>query len=292
MIAEGLALALQTNGIIGIRGTMNDKILLTVLMLFLIALLPAPVAVADHDDGDDVEFYDYVLHFNQQDLSGFVAFIMEDESFEIYGEYLYIGKTVGAKREAELDPEGKHPYDLTLLYSGDIPKVLWGIPNAEVSQEIARWIDAHHDMLEPFQAFKEAFGKRVTPMRYRRSPVLVKVLELAKCGMHFLKPRGAALNQIIEDVAIETSSSEIRIVPVGYRFEYIGSPVVEITADHAQVMTKADFDKLLNIGQAESVLWPSSIRRFHHTWVWFFGAPAIGTVGLLALYVRTRRHGK
>ena len=270
---------------------MNGKIIPTVVMLFIIALSPAPLAFADHDDGDDVEEYDYVLRFTQQDLSRFVAFIIEDESLETSDEYLEIQKTIGSKR----DPDEKHPRDFKLGYSGDIPMVIWGIPNAELSQEIARWIDAerlHRDTVGKLQAFKEKFGRQLTPMTYSRSPVLVNMLTLAKCGVHFLKPRGAALKHVIEDVTIETSSPESRIVSVGYRFEYSGYPVVEITADKVQVMTNADFDKLLNMGRAESVLSLSNIPIFHQAWVWFYGAPAIGAVGLIAIYMRKRRHGQ
>lgn len=276
-------------------------------ILYLACIFTTPIAYANHDHMDDVEDYEYVLRFDQKDLSKFDSFVIDDGGDE-YGEYLIFGKNIGSKRGGG----SEKIEDFRFEYSGDIPIVIWGIPNVELTNKVSIWCkskvgdyagsDTPCAGVGVIKAFGEDFGKLAIQIKYSRSPVLKEVLEISSCGVHFNKPTGGALKRITETVAIKTFEINNQIVPVSYRFEYAGLPDVIITAEQALTMTKADFKNLIYVDgvvtsknevvTSKSEVVTSISEEQTLIRLWFYGLPVLGAVGLVILYIRERRNGK
>jgi hypothetical protein len=258
-------------------------------------------------------------------ISRFEAFILIPNSG--YEEDFKIRKTIGFMPDP--DKNLPAPTDYWLAYSGGDPNVLWGIPSSELVQKISDWIASKAVVMnnkgEKFTLYSErlgsefrvAFGNDVTQIAYEKSHVLKNMLDLAPCGFHFLKPKGAALKQVTEKVAIEKTDSGARITTTGYLYEYLNSPPIEITAKQAEQMARADFENLLYIGSEKNSTdkyranlarakianekalkdiddWKHQQRdiKFRAEWLWFYGGPVIGLAGLVTLYLRKRRNGR
>lgn len=300
---------------------MNYKITPTVLVILFAIVLTVSFAFADHDDGDDVEDYEYVLQFDQQDLSKYVSFLVEEKLQKTYDVFFDIRKTIGGNK----DPDNKNACEYRLISSGNIPIVIWGIPDSELLHKIQAWLDAHaedyvqddgkkHAFADPeiLSAFRNDFGKQVIPIKYRPSPVMNSMLSLSGCGMHFLKAKGSALKKVTEKVKIVNTADSSIILPVSYLYEYTGHPDIFITAEQARTITKADIEKLLNVDgvikpvfteplepmydNRKNVSMVIPLQRaespLHIEWLWFIGGPIIGSAGLITLYFRKRRNGK
>ncbi|MGZ3771331.1 MAG: hypothetical protein ACXVCP_16745 [Bdellovibrio sp.] len=298
-------------------GLRNFSAFFTILILF------SPATFADHDDGDDVQDYNYVLQFDPKDLAKFNGFILKTPSMKEFDENLEVEESIGALR----DPDSKTKTDLKLGWANDVPMTIWAIPSPTLTDKIKKWIrskakiefssDGQHQWTsaseENLEAFSKTFKASVTEISYYRSPVLQKMLGLGKCGLHFLKPTGAALSKIIEKVKIVGSSGEKQLVPVQYTFEYDGFPSVEISPDQARKMSGTDFQKLLNKQVSSSIsnedvanetngIQVTHTQKYeipnksepilHIDWLWLYGGPTIGGIGLLALFFRKRRSGK
>lgn len=300
---------------------MNYKITLTFLVILFSTVLTVSFAFADHDDGDDVEHYEYVLQFDQQDLSKYVSFLVEEKLQKTYDVFFDIRKTIGGNK----DPYNKNACEYRLMFSGNIPIVIWGIPDSELLHKIQVWLDAHaedyvHDdgkkhafaYPEILSAFRNDFGKQVIPIKYSPSPVMNIMFSLSGCGMHFLKAKGSALKKVTEKVKIVNTADASIILPVSYLYEYNGHPDIFITAEQARTITKADIEKLLNVDGVIKPVFTESVEPMYYNrenvsmviplqsaesplhieWLWFIGGPVIGSAGLITLYFRKRRNGK
>jgi hypothetical protein len=282
---------------------MNSIVASIGYILYLTCIFTTPIAFANHDHMDDVEDYEYVLRFDQKDLSKFDSFVIDDGGNE-YGEFLTFGKNVGSKRGGG----SEKVEDFRLAYSGDIPRIIWGVPSIELTNKISNWCNSDswsEDGIENrkmpcfhegvIKAFGENFGRQAIPIEYTRSHVLKNILEISSCHEHFNKPIGGALRQITETVAIKTFETNNQIVPVSYRFEYAGLPDVIISVEQARGMTKADFINLIYVNgvvMTKNEVVTSKSEEQTLNWLWFYGLPAFGAVGLVTLYIRQRRNGK
>ncbi len=264
----------------------------------LLACLLAAVLVgsfaarADHDDGDDVKEYAYVLRFEARELSTFSGYVILDRNeseprFEVFRRI--------SRRGGPGEAGTPGAWDMPLLYSGDIPVSIEAIPGQELVAKVESWVRKEAPQSpegflsfggpEAVRKFEAAFGGDVHRLDYTPSPLLGKLLGLAKCGVHFLQDPKDRLKAVREYVTLRYDSPRrARIVPTRYLLEYVDGTSVELSAERAGKLTESDCRALLNPKRN-----PAGGSR-PSSELWHVG-PTFAAAMLAVLAIRRRRDG-
>lgn len=257
--------------------------ILPVSCLLASLLAPGGAALADHDDGDDVKAYAYVLRFDAKELAAFAGYVVVDGSD--MDTRFQVSPRIGG---------GASPVDFALAYAGSIPATIEAIPGRDLLAKVEAWTRAeaarspdHILWMDPevMKRFEGAFGGEVHRLSYARSSLLSGLLGLAACHMHFLKGPKDELIRVVEHVALRYDSPRsARIVPVRYVLEYRGGSRTELAAEKAAALSAAELRGLLHSKgkvAARSSLSPERL--------WNVGAPSFAAVMLAGLAFRRRR---
>lgn len=259
------------------------------LLLVLVATFAAArPAAADHDDGDDVKEYRYLLCFDGKELAPYAGFLVVREGPMDQGFVVTPTLDHGTR--------GGRPDEIALSWAGHVPTVVYAFPTAGAVARAGAW--ARQDparepdgalLVEPatLARFESAFRKDVVRIGCSRSPLLSKLLALARCKVHFLEEPKDRLKTVREEVRIRaTAAGRARLVPVRYVLEYDDGSRRELTAEAAAALTSSQARALLRSSQAApgAASGPVGVPGR----AWSFGAPAVAVV-LLAGLAASRR---
>jgi hypothetical protein len=264
------------------------------LLCLAAGILAVPrAALADHDDGDDVKEYAYVLRFDAKELSAFSGYVVLDrnESEPRFQGFRRISRRSGAGAVG-----ASSAADLPLLFEGDIPVTIEAIPGPGLVGKVEAWVrkeaGGSPDAVTSFGGpealakFEAAFGGEVHRLDYAPSALLGKLLGLARCRVHFLEEPKDRLKSVVEYVNLRyTAPRKARIVPSRYVLTYDDGTSVELSTDKAARLTGAECRMLLNPKN------PQADGSRSLSGAWHVGAPAFSAAMLAFLAVRRRRDG-
>ncbi len=251
----------------------------------LLSLVPGGAALADHDDGDDVKEYAYLLRFDAKELSAFAGYVVVDGS-DMDTRFQVSPRIGGAAS----------PVDVALAYSGSIPVTIEAIPGRDLLAKAEAWARGeaarspdHVLWMDPevLKRFEAAFGGEAHRLSYTRSPLLSGLLGLAACHMHFLKGPRDGLARVVEHVALRYDSPRsARIVPIRYVLEYRDGSRTELSPEKAAALSAADLRSLLQAKGKTVTRSGLSPER-----LWNLGAPSFAAAMLVGLAFRRRSAG-
>lgn len=263
------------------------------ICLLAAVLVESAAARADHDDGDDVREYAYVLRFDARELTTFSGYVILDRNeseprFEVFRRI--------SRRSGPDQPEAPGAAEMPLLFGGDIPVTIEAIPGRGLVARVESWVrkeaaQSPEGFLsfggpEALGRFEAAFGAEVHRFDYAPSPLLAKLLGLARCGMHFLEEPKDELKVVREYVTLRyTSPRKARIVPTRYVLEYVDGTSVELSTEGAGKLTEADCRALLNRKKGGA----DGSRSLSGPWP--VAAPTFAVAMLGGLAIRRRRDG-
>lgn len=253
----------------------------------LVGLASIRAALADHDDGDDVKEYEYVLRFDADELSRFAGYIVVDSSD--------MEPTFTVTRRIGGDQQGsKKPGDVPLVYAGSIPVTIYALPGRDLLARVESWTRAEaarspDGILSPepevVRKFDEKFGREAHRLSYARSPLLTKMLGLAKCKVHFLEGPQDRLKAVYEYLSLRYASPrQARIATTRYHLLYDDGVSLELSEERAARLTEAECRGLFDRkgkGVAGSTLTPEGL--------WHAGAPALAAALLAGIALQRRR---
>jgi len=260
------------------------------LALLLCTLIPSRSARADHDDGDRVKEYRYLLQFDAAELSAFAGYVILDSS-EMDSRFEAVPRLGDEKGKRAVGANA-----IALVYEGNIPATIEALPGRDLLVEAERWIRAEASRSpdrtlwrddEVVKRFESAFGGRAHRLTYERSPLLAKMLGIAKCKVHFLEGPKDLLAEVREEVTLRYGEpGRARIVPVRYVLRYRDGSSRELSPEAAARLTPGECRALLNPPGAKAV---SSAPE--HERAWPLAAPSFAALMLAGLAIRRRRDG-